>query len=253
VLIPVSELQSDYNVSANGVLHVGAHKGEEADQYEGVSWTPVTWIEAQPDLAQDLQEKLDSRVHKIINAAVFDKNDIELSLHISSNSQSSSLLEFGTHKLDYPEITINKDLTVTTKRIDALIDEMHMPNFINLDIQGVELKALEGLGTLIRYVKYIYTEVNRLNVYENCANIHDIDDFLKLHGFRRATTRWQWLEGWGDALYVRSEEPSRSRTQRFRSFLRLIYFYKPQAKQIFRSMLLNPSAFFYGKSKDLHR
>ena len=250
MFLPVSELQSDWNVSANGVLHVGAHEGEEANQYEGACWTPVTWIEAQPDLAKNLQSKLNPRVHKVINAAVFDQNDVEISLHISSNSQSSSLLQFGTHKLDYPEITMIKSLTVTTKRIDALIDKANMPNFINLDIQGVELKALEGLGALIASVKYIYTEVNRLNVYENCANIHEVDYFLKLQGFKRATTRWQWLEGWGDALYVRIEAPSRSLSQKFRSFLRLAYFYKPQAKQILWSSLFHPKKFI-DKSNDL--
>lgn len=250
MFIPVSELQSDWNVSANGVLHVGAHEGEEADQYEGACWTPVTWIEAQPDLAKNLQSKLNPWVHKVINAAVFDQNDVEILLHISSNSQSSSLLQFGTHKLDYPEITMVESITVTTKRIDALIDKANMPNFINLDIQGVELKALESLGELIASVKYIYTEVNRLNVYENCANINDIDYFLKLQGFKRATTRWQWLEGWGDALYLRSKAPSRSLSQKFRSFLRLAYFYKPQAKQILWSSLFHPKKIFIDKSND---
>ena len=146
------------------------------------------------------------------------------------------------------KITIINNLTVTTIRLDSLIDKKNMPNFINLDIQGVELKALKSLGTLITDIKYIYTEVNRLNVYEDGSNIHDIDDFLSLQGFRRATTRWQWLEGWGDALYVRDEEPSRSLSQVFRSVLRLVYFYKPQAKQIFWNLLVHPRTFFIGKS-----
>lgn len=248
MFIPVSELQFDWNLSVSGVLHVGAHTGEEAVQYESASWTPVIWIEAQPDLARDLRQKLNPELHKVIEAAIFDKNDIELSMNISSNSQSSSLLNFGTHKLDYPEITITNNLTVRTKRLDALIAKKNMPNFINLDIQGVELKALKGLGSLITDVKYIYTEVNRLNVYEECANIHDIDDFLTMQGFRRAATRWQWLEGWGDALYVRNEEPSRSVSQISRSFLRLVYFYKPQAKQILWNLLIHPRTFFIGKS-----
>jgi len=248
VFIPVSELQFDWNLSVSGVLHVGAHTGEEAAQYESASWTPVIWIEAQPDLARDLRQKLNPELHKVIEAAIFDKNDIELSMNISSNSQSSSLLNFGTHKLDYPEITITNNLTVRTKRLDALIAKKNMPNFINLDIQGVELKALKGLGSLITDVKYIYTEVNRLNVYEECANIHDIDDFLTMQGFRRAATRWQWLEGWGDALYVRNAEPSRSVSQISRSFWRLVYFYKPQAKQILWNLLIHPRTFFIGKS-----
>ena len=143
---------------------------------------------------------------------------------------------------------MTKDLTITTKRIDSLIDKKNMPSFINLDIQGVELKALKGLGSLISDVKYIYTEVNRLGVYKDCANVRDIDDFLTMQGFRRATTRWQWLEGWGDALYVRNEEPARSLSQVCRSFLRLVYFYKPQARQILWNFFIHPRTFFLGKS-----
>jgi FkbM family methyltransferase len=248
MFIPVSELQSDWNVSVDGVLHVGAHTGEESIQYENAEWTPVIWIEAQPKLARDLRGQLNPKLHTVLEAAVFDKNDIKLSLHISSNSQSSSLLDFGTHKLNYPEITMTKDLTITTKRIDSLIDKKNMPSFINLDIQGVELKALKGLGSLISDVKYIYTEVNRLGVYKDCANVRDIDDFLTMQGFRRATTRWQWLEGWGDALYVRNEEPARSLSQVCRSFLRLVYFYKPQARQILWNFFIHPRTFFLGKS-----
>ena len=63
----------------------------------------------------------------MLEPAIFDKNDIELSMNISSNSQSSSLLNFGTHKLDYPEITMTKNLTVKTKRLDTLIDKKICP------------------------------------------------------------------------------------------------------------------------------
>lgn len=245
MFIPVSELLSDWNLSVKSVLHVGAHTGEEAIQYEAAGWTPVTWVEAQPDLARDLRERLDPEIHTVIEAAIYDEDGISLSLHISSNSQSSSLLNFGTHKQDYPEINMNKDLAVTTKRLDSLIKK-EMPNFINLDIQGVELKALQGLGNLISDVKYIYTEVNRFDVYEGCANIQDIDIFLNSKGFRRATTRWQWLEGWGDALYLRKEAANQSQIQKIRSFFHLIYFYKPQAKKLVWTLVIHPKYFFSG-------
>jgi FkbM family methyltransferase len=247
MFIPVSELISDWNLSVKSVLHVGAHTGEEAIQYEAAGWTPVTWIEAQPDLARDLRERLDPENHVIIEAAIYDEDGIKLSLHISSNSQSSSLLNFGTHKQDYPEIKMSSDLAVTTKRLDSIIDQKNMPDFINLDIQGVELKALHSLGDLVFDANYIYTEVNRFNVYEGCAKIQDIDLFLNSKGFERVTTRWQWLEGWGDALYARKSEISQSNIQKARAFIRLIYFYKPQAKKLMWTLVRHPKRYFSGK------
>jgi len=235
MFITVSELQSDWNLSVNGVLHIGAHTGEEADQYENSSWTPVIWIEAQPDLARDLRQKLNPDLHTVIEATIFDKNDIELSMNISSNSQSSSLLNFGTHKMDYPEITVTNNLTIKTKRIDALIDKKSMPNFINLDIQGVELKALKSLGNLISKVSVIYTEVNKRQVYKECDLIEDIDQFLASYGFRRVSTRWVIGAGWGDALYLSKKVKRRSFMQFLRSQVQTCKFYVPQIKSKLKS------------------
>lgn len=237
MLISIDELVNDWNVNPESVLHVGAHEGEESTEYERHNWTPVTWIEAQPKLVQRLREKLDPVNHTIIEAAVFNVDDVELEFKISSNSQSSSLLNFGTHSRDYPEITFVEKLKVKTSRLDTILESSNIPEFINLDIQGVELPALESLGNLINKVRFIYTEVNRIGVYEGCSLIGEIDDFLNSHGFKKLTSRWHYLEGWGDALYGRKEQKPQSIFQLVRSKLKLIMFYKPQYKSILRAYL----------------
>ncbi|CAN1484506.1 fkbM_fam, methyltransferase, FkbM family [Candidatus Nanopelagicaceae bacterium] len=237
MLISINELVNDWNVNPESVLHVGAHEGEESTEYERHNWTPVIWIEAQPKLVQQLREKLNPVNHTVIEAAVFNVDDIELEFKISSNSQSSSLLNFGTHSRDYPEITFVEKLKVKTSRLDTILESGNIPEFINLDIQGVELPALESLGDLINKVRFIYTEVNRIGVYEGCSLIGEIDDFLNSHGFKKLTSRWHYLEGWGDALYVRKEQKPQSIVQLLRSKFRLIMFYKPQYKSILRAFL----------------
>jgi FkbM family methyltransferase len=243
LLIPVSELVTDFELQVNGVLHVGAHLAEEYSEYEGFEWTPIIWIEAQPSLVKKLRENLDPKRNKVIEAAALDQNDIELALYISSNSQSTSLLQFGTHVESYPSINIVDKVLVKTKRLDSLIVRSEMPNFINLDIQGVELKALQGLGELIDEVQYIYTEVNRFEVYKNCTLIKDLDTFLGSKGFRRYATRWHWLEGWGDALYVRKNYSQRSFVKKFNSRKRAMYFYKPQIRNMFKVLVKGPRKF----------
>ena len=240
MLIPVSELVTDFELKVNGVLHVGAHLAEESAEYERFNWTPVIWIEAQENLVKTLRQKLEPKGNKIIEAAVLDQNNIELVLNISSNSQSTSLLQFGTHSESYPSVKITDQVVVKTKRLDSLIDKNQMPNFINLDIQGVELKALHGLGKLIDEVKYIYTEVNRIEVYKNCTLIRELDIFLRSKGFKRIATRWHWLEGWGDALYARENYPSRSFIRKSKSCVKLLHFYKPQYKNFVMVFMQNP-------------
>ena len=193
-----------WNITPSGILHVGAHLAEEASEYEKYGWLPAIWVEAQPDLAKVLNSKLDPTRHKVLEAAIWDVDGVDLSLHIASSSQSSSLLDFGTHAKLYPDITYVSDVKVTTKRLDALIEANEMPNFVNIDIQGVELQAIKSLGKLVQIVDYIYVEVNKSALYENCTKVDELDNFLKNCGFTRKCTRWYLQEGWGDALYVRS-------------------------------------------------
>jgi FkbM family methyltransferase len=234
MLVPVKELIQQFNVCPSGVLHVGAHLGEEASEYEKNSWTPVIWIEAQPELAKLLRCNLDARIHKVINSCIYDLDGINISLNIASNTQSTSILSFGTHSEDYPTIKFTSSIKVKTQRLDSILSKETIPNLVNLDIQGVELRALKSLGNLIDHVKYIYTEVNRKQVYKDCDLISEIDSYLKVRGFRRIETRWSWKEGWGDALYLHKDIRRRTISQYLKSKYNLMNFYRPQVKSFIK-------------------
>jgi hypothetical protein len=76
-------------------------------------------------------------------------------------------------------------------------------NFWNLDIQGVELRAIRSAEHYINNVDAIYTEVNIEDVYEGCDQMTDITEYLKQKGFALAAQYIYKELGWGDALYVR--------------------------------------------------
>jgi FkbM family methyltransferase len=229
VFITVPELSKYWNISPTGVLHVGAHLGEEALDYEKFGWTPVIWVEAQPSLVEILNSKLDPSKNKVIEAAVWEEDGVQLKLHVASNSQSSSLLNFGSHADSYPAITYISEIDVSTKRLDSIINLNEMPNFINLDIQGIELSAIKSLGSLFNAVDYIYTEVNNEEVYEGCTLIKELDGYLLAKGFRRVTTRWYLKGGWGDALYIRNTKIKKMSTiQIFFSYFFWGKFYSRQ-------------------------
>jgi FkbM family methyltransferase len=206
MFIKVSELSKYWGMAPTGVLHVGAHLAEEASDYEKFGWLPVIWVEAQPDLVAKLVSNLDASKHKVIEAAIWEEGGVAFKLHIASNSQSSSLLNFGSHSDSYPDITFVSEIDVITKRLDSLVKKEEMPNFVNLDIQGVELSAIKSLGNLLLSVDYIYTEVNKNEVYKDCTLVKDLDEYLSVNGFERVSTRWYLKEGWGDALYIRNSK-----------------------------------------------
>jgi hypothetical protein len=75
-------------------------------------------------------------------------------------------------------------------------------DFLNIDLQGAELKALKGMGEVLRQFKWAYLEVNKAELYKGCALVEDIDMYLLGYGFKRVETKWTGAD-WGDALYVK--------------------------------------------------
>ena len=209
MLIPVKDLATLWNVTPDGVLHVGAHMAEEMSDYIQFSWqgsNKIIWVEAQPALANILKSRLDPQFNEVICATAWDESGVVKHLKVASNSQSSSLLDFNLHSKFYPSIRFVDSIEVTTTRLEQILEPKLFFNFINLDIQGVELQALRGLESRLREVSWIYCEVNKKSLYVNCTRVKELDEYLKSLGFYRLITKWVVGKGWGDALYVRISE-----------------------------------------------
>jgi hypothetical protein len=53
-------------------------------------------------------------------------------------------------------------------------------------------------------VDYIMSEVNKEEVYKDCALIDSLDKYLDGFGFKRVETDWAgWT--WGDAFYIKQK------------------------------------------------
>jgi FkbM family methyltransferase len=205
-LIPVSYMKRIFQVEPQTILHVGAHHGEELVDYIASGWGSKKWIwvEAQSDLAQNLQKKFVNDRDIVLEACVWSVSGEEKVFNNATNSQSSSLLEFAEHSVDYPEIKKMSETRMITIRLDDLLPEQEKIDLVNLDIQGAELEAIKGLGQLASDVKWIYTEVNWKYMYADCPLIEDMDLELEKLGFIRVATKKAFRASWGDALYIKS-------------------------------------------------
>ncbi len=199
MLIPVKVLKKFWGVNPQTIVHVGAHNAEEFEDYKNANWGSVTWIEAQPQKVSELSSRIPLN-HNVIEAAVWDVADVELNLNIMTNSESTSLLNLGTHANEHPSVRLSHTIPVKTKTLAQILKGLPAPELIALDIQGVELRAIKGYGDKIAEVKWIYCEVNKAELYEDCCLISEIDKYLFNYGFNRAVTRWT-AHNWGDALY----------------------------------------------------
>ena len=202
MLISLHELVKKYNINFKGILHVGAHECEELNDY--LKYLPLNkmlQIEALEDKVQFCKQIYNNI--QIENAVVSDKVEI-VKFNRSNNDQSSSILELGLHKIFHPHIHYTNSYDVETKLLKDIINKYDINyNFLNLDIQGAELKALKGMEEYLNKVDYIYSEVNSDYVYKNCCIITEMDSYLEKFGLFRVETKWCENYRWGDAFYIR--------------------------------------------------
>lgn len=204
MLIKFKDIISNYG-KPKGIIHIGAHKMEERSSYLDCGIEDIIWIEANPLLTKN-NEQIISKSEKIFQYAISDQDNKIYDFKITNNGESSSILDLDLHKYHHPGIHVIDSISVNSKRIDTLVKENCINikdyDFVNIDIQGAELLALKGFGSLLKNIKYIYTEVNTNYLYKDCCLINEIDDYLSKFNFRREETlltQWEW----GDALYLK--------------------------------------------------
>lgn len=207
MLIDIKNLNFIKNIT--GIIHIGAHECEERINYllkfHNITDDDIIWIDA-------LSEKVDTikknyPTIKIYNECISEQDNESIIFNVTNNYQSSSFLKLKEHLIEHPDIHKIKEIEMKTKTLKTFYRENNFSydrfNFMVLDIQGAELLALKGANEILDYIDFIYLEVNTKELYENCALIGDIDNYLNNFNFKRKDTLMT-EHGWGDAFYVKN-------------------------------------------------
>jgi FkbM family methyltransferase len=204
MLIDFSDLIKKYNMNISGIIHIGAHYGEEIHDYINNDIKKIVAFEPLVENYSILQDNIrrlgiDVETHQ----TALGSSSGETLMYVSSNQkQSSSILKPKVHLTQHPNVFFDTTENVTIKTLDEFnIDGC---NFINMDVQGYELEVLKGSKDTLNDIDYVYCEVNRDELYENNAYIEEIDDFLSRYNMIRVETDWSGVT-WGDALYIKSD------------------------------------------------
>jgi FkbM family methyltransferase len=206
MLISFTNLRKKYNMNIAGIIHIGAHYGEEIHEYVDNGIQDIVVFEPLSKNFEVLHENL-SNINANVSGyqvALGNKTGKEV-MHLSSNdAQSSSILKPKEHLEHHPDVTFDGTEEVEVKTLDSFNFTQY--NFINMDVQGYELEVLKGSKKTLESVDYVYCEVNRGEMYEGNAMIEEIDEYLSEYGFRRVETYWPetWYK-WGDALYIKQK------------------------------------------------
>jgi len=203
MLLDLKNLVNKYNLKIKGVLHIGAHWGEEDFIYDELSIDNRIYFEPLLKNFSILQSKV-SKKSKCIRTALGDKvGEVLMNVEEANNGQSSSILDPDIHLYQYPHIKFNSKELVPITKLDMISFDRSIMNFINIDVQGYELEVFKGAKYTLKNIDYIVTEVNRAEVYKNCVKVDNLDLFLSDYGFKRLETTWDGIT-WGDAFYAKT-------------------------------------------------
>jgi len=139
MLIPLQSIITRYSIQIAGVLHVGAHFGQEYDEYINCGASEVIFIEPCENAFANLKQKFGSMPNvSLINVALGDINGrFPMYSDTTNQDQSNSLLKPKIHLEQYPEVMFGcEPETVEVKKLSS-IDFSKNVNLLVMDTQGV--------------------------------------------------------------------------------------------------------------------
>lgn len=192
-----------HNMKINSVIHVGAHFGQEYSDYKATGANSVLFIEPCEKAFRVLRETFAEHADVLLfqSACGSEFSVSSMNVEQANTGMSNSLLRPVKHLEQYPGIQFTETEEVEVRPLDEIIEHLGFKgNLLVMDVQGYELEVLKGATETLKGIDYIYTEVNRDEVYEGCARIEQLDEFLR--DFSRVETSWAGGT-WGDAIYKR--------------------------------------------------
>jgi FkbM family methyltransferase len=196
-----------FTSEARVVFDVGAYVGDMAVRLREIFPEAVVYaFEPHPDSFETLRSRSVEGIVPV-HAAVAEASG-EATLNLRRLPYTSSLLPTPPSALRYyPE----EDREAGTIRVSLVtLDEFadgKWPAVIKLDIQGAELRALQGAEKCLAHTKAIVTEVQFVPLYEGACLYHELASFLseRHFGLYRLYNLHFGGDGqlvYGDALFI---------------------------------------------------
>lgn len=173
-------------VAARGVLHIGAHFGEERFMYAEFQ-KPVLWFEGVPDYFKQLTANINSIDNQEARLFLLSDEERIVDFYIASNDGASSSLYELSKKNGFEKTGLKMESTVKLKtvQLDKVLGEEEFLKFDHwvVDVQGAELAVLKGAGEFLSFCNSIQVEVSRREIYVGGAEYTELVDFLNHRGF----------------------------------------------------------------------
>jgi FkbM family methyltransferase len=203
MLIKLDYLIEKYSLKIKGIIHIGAHYGQEYQDYINIGIKNLIFFEPVKANYEKLIEYVPKELcYNLALGNIIGK--VGMFIETANQGMSSSILEPKIHLIQYPHIKFDNFEFVNIDKLDNIKFDREDFNMLNMDVQGYELEVLKGSISTLSHIDMIYLEVNKEEVYKNCALIDEIDLFLAKNGFFCKEINWAGIT-WGDAFYLKNK------------------------------------------------
>jgi FkbM family methyltransferase len=204
----LSLLERKFHVRPKKILHIGANRGQEVENYSnlGIAGYHIEAIQSVYEVLKHNCEKYKDQY--ALNVCLDNIAGKTVEFNIANSSVFSSILGIGRrHEKAFPSVKYVDKFVTTTTTVDLLIEGKQIPtdvDFCVIDVQGAEFRVLSGATRLLESgsLQGIYVEVSHEPLYEGGAAFDQIFALLEKYGF--------WLlsleigtKGWGNALFLK--------------------------------------------------
>jgi len=176
------------------VVEVGSRDGMDAVYFARTYNCPVIAFECDPVQFPITEQNLkDAKLPdaRSFPYALLDKDGIvdfrQVDQELYPSAGVSSLLEINFENrqledVDRGRASVQIPVEVQGHRFDTL--DIAAPDVLALDVQGVEIQVLKGFGQLLKNVKYVVTEAERVPSYSGGNSFRGLNSYMQLQGFR---------------------------------------------------------------------
>jgi FkbM family methyltransferase len=205
------------NFIPKGVIHVGAHLGEELPEYLQVGFNKVIFIEANPNLCKQMEEKFAAFDNvKVFNCAIADKSQkVNFYVYASNTTlEASSLLRMNVFDKIVKSLKLKETIEVDCWTLEDFVRVHHINlqdyNLLLTDIQGADYLALQGAKNILKYFDAVICEVQEIPLYDSYVPKKYIFDFLEENGlettfgvFHQLYNVNEKFTAWGEVISIK--------------------------------------------------
>lgn len=217
------ELLAVFNASEPLVFFdIGSCEGEDSIKYSRMfPAAKIYAIEALPKnqvLLRNNISKYGANNIELIPLALSDSKGM-VQFHVSSGqpikkktdqdwdygNKSSSLLPPDKNLQVFPWLKFQEVIDVPASTLDSICSErgINSIDFVHLDVQGAELKVLNGAHQMLPKIKMIWLEVETVTLYKDQPLKDDVEQFMTAQGFAKLKDTVKRQSG--DQLYVNTQ------------------------------------------------